>query len=385
MIRQSDIDSALAAAKKFELVETADELEAAGRRWRQKQVLGIDTEFIRERTYRADLGLVQVSDGDRVWLVDPLKTGPLESVKRLCEHAGTLKVLHAPSEDIAVLAHAAQSSLMPLFDTQIACAMLGQPLQMSYHKVAEWLLQVHIDKGETRSRWLRRPLRPAQLKYAALDVCLLPLMQQELAARLQAMGRADWLREDCQRLLDKSRAPAHPGSAWKRISGANRLDPAARAVLRDLARWREKEAERSNMARGFVVKDTALIAIARQQPANEAALAALDVLHPAARQRYGKDLLNVIAKARGEGRKIDPPEPLTGKQRKILAAMRKRVQQKASELSVDPALLASRRDLESLLQAAANAALPERFNGWRRALITDDLLALKAGAENANR
>jgi len=379
MISKNDIDNALAAAKRFELIESAGHLEKTGRHWQQTETMGIDTEFIRERTYRAELGLVQVSDGQKVWLVDPLKTGPLEAVKQLCERSGALKVLHAPSEDIGVLAHAADTTPAPLFDTQIACAMLGQPLQMSYHKTAEWLLQVHIDKGETRSRWLKRPLRPAQLKYAALDVCLLPLMQKELLSRLREAGRQDWLMEDCRRLSDKARAPTEPDSAWKRINGGNRLEPAALAALKELASWREIEAERRNIARGFVVTDAALVAIAGRQPTTSAALAALDVLHPSAQQHFGKAMLEIVERVRGQGLELMPPPPLTPRQRKLLDAMRKRVLCKAQALSVDPALLASRRDLELLLQPAAETGLPERFSGWRRAVITDELLALKAG------
>ena len=176
MINNHAISTAIAAADTAIMVETAAHLQQAIDHWQRSEVIGIDTEFFRERTYRAELGLVQLSDGHQVWLVDPLKTGPLQIFAAFFESATVTKILHAPPEDLEVLLYTTSTCPEPLFDTQIACAMLGQPLQMSYHKTVEWLLGVTIDKGETRSNWLKRPLRAAQLHYAALDVCLLPLM-----------------------------------------------------------------------------------------------------------------------------------------------------------------------------------------------------------------
>ena len=180
MINQNEINTALAAADQAIMIETAPQLQKAVNEWLECEVLGIDTEFVRERTWRADLGLVQLSDGKKVWLVDPLKTGPLHPLSSLLEDQATAKILHAPSEDLDVLLYTTGGVPEPLFDTQIACAMLGESLQMGYHTTVEWLLDIIVDKGETRSNWCKRPLRPAQLHYAALDVCLLPMMHRQL-------------------------------------------------------------------------------------------------------------------------------------------------------------------------------------------------------------
>ncbi len=202
MINQSEINIALAAADQPIMVESAEQLQQAIETWLGCEVIGIDTEFVRERTWRAELGLVQLSDGERVWLVDPLKTGPLHPLAALFEDKNTVKILHAPSEDLDVLLYTTGAVPEPLFDTQIACAMLGQSLQMGYHKTVEWLLGIIVDKGETRSNWCKRPLRPAQLHYAALDVILLPMMHRQLLTRLQDLGRENWLAEDCTLLLN---------------------------------------------------------------------------------------------------------------------------------------------------------------------------------------
>jgi ribonuclease D len=377
MINQSETNIALSAADQPIMVESANQLRQAVKDWLECEIIGIDTEFVRERTWRADLGLVQLSDGKRVWLVDPLKTGPLQSLSTLFEASNMVKILHAPSEDLDVLLYTTGAVPEPLFDTQIACAMLGQSLQMGYHKTVEWLLNITVDKGETRSNWCKRPLRPAQLHYAALDVCLLPMMQRELLACLEDLGRDEWLAEDCVRLLKKAQTPADPEQSWKRINGNNRLDGSALAILQSLATWRDKEAERRNLARGFVIKDTALMTIANQQPDSLDALSELDIWHPKAIQRHGRTLLASIDQILQQGLTADPPEMLQKEHRKLMADMRERVLETATELSVEPALLASKRELESLILSPAGEPLPERFLGWRKNIITDDLMVLK--------
>lgn len=374
MIRKSEISVALAAADKPLMVESATQLNEAVEQWQNHEVIGIDTEFVRERTYRADLGLIQLSDGERVWLVDPLQTGPLNSVAELFDNGDSTKILHAPSEDLDVLLYTTTACPVPLFDTQIACAMLGQSLQMGYHRTVEWLLEITIDKGETRSNWLRRPLRTAQLHYAALDVCLLPLMQRELHRRLEALDRLHWLEEDCDRLVRKAMTPADASLAWARINGNNRLQPDSFAILQKLAEWREQEANRRNLARGFVIKDNALMTMANQKPDNMDKLKRLDQLHPRVLERYGNNLLAMIRESRQAGPEITPPQTLNSTQRKLMASMRKLVLKKAAELSVDPALLASKRELENLIFTAEDDTPPERFMGWRKEVITDELM-----------
>lgn len=377
MNNQNEINTAINAADQPIMIESAQQLEQAIGTWSQCKIIGIDTEFVRERTWRAQLGLVQLSDGKTVWLIDPLKTGPLEPFSALLENQAIPKILHAPSEDLDVLLYTTGGVPEPLFDTQVACSMLGQSLQMGYHSTVEWLLGITIDKGETRSNWCLRPLRPAQIKYAALDVCLLPMMQRQLLEKLQDLGRESWLTEDCTRLLDKARTPADPEQAWKRINGNNRLDGASLAILKSLASWRDKEAERRNLARGFVIRDNDLMTIANKKPNNMSALTELDIWHPNAIRRYGADLVDRIDKIIQQGLIAETPDTLKPEHRKLMNDMRNLVQTKAKELSVDPALLASRRELEGLILLAPNEALPERFLGWRNSIITGDLIAMK--------
>jgi ribonuclease D len=377
MDKKEEIKTALSAAEHPIMVESASQLEQAIGELLACDLVGIDTEFVRERTWRADLGLVQLSDGKRVWLVDPLSSGPLEPLARLFSNKDIVKILHAPSEDLDVLLYTTGSVPDPLFDTQIACAMLGESLQMGYHKTVEWLLDLAIDKGETRSNWCHRPLRPAQIRYAALDVCLLPSMQRILMERLDSLGRAGWLAEDCARLLDRARTPPEPEQSWKRLSGNGRLDGVSLAILQELATWRDTEAEKRNLARGFVIKDNDLMTIASKKPASLEALSRLRLSYPKSVGQHGPALVATVARVLDEGLTAKSPETLQPEHRKLMSDMRHLVQKKAVELSVDPALLASKRELESLILLPEGETLPERYLGWRKEIITNDLVALK--------
>ena len=377
MNNQNEIDIALRAADYPIMVESAQHLEQVVNDWLKCETIGIDTEFVRERTWRANLGLIQLSDGETVWLVDPLKTGPLDPLATLLDSQSITKILHAPPEDLDVLLYTTDAVPEPLFDTQIACAMLGQSLQMGYHTTVEWLLGIAIDKGETRSNWCHRPLRPAQLKYAALDVCLLPMMQIQLLAKLKDLNRESWLAEDCARLLTKARTPANPEQSWRRLNGNNRLDGSSLAILMSLATWRDQQAERRNLARGFVIRDNDLMTIANKKPGSLSALSDLNILHPNVLQRHGPALIANIDQILQQGLTAQAPDSLQPEHRQLMKDMRKLVQLKATELSIEPALLASRRELESLILSPEDEPIPERFLGWRKDIITTGLIELK--------
>ena len=371
------IAKAIEAAEHPILLETAAQLEAAEAAWSRCDVLGIDTEFVRERTYRAGLGLVQISDGETAWLWDPLRFDSAESIARLLDKPDVIKVLHSGSEDLDVLLHSIGTIPAPLVDTQVAFAMLGQPLQLAYQGAVKWLFGIDVDKEHTRSNWLKRPLQQGQLHYAAMDVVLLPRMLAELRPRLEQAGRWNWLQEEVTRMQRNAAQPTDPDQAYLRIGGAGRLDGDGLRALRALARWREQTAQTRDSARGFVVPDTDLLELARLRPDTLAKLRAAVQMHPNALGRHEKALLQTIAAAAAEPAPPLWPAPLDKAQMRQLDTMKTLVQKRAKSLDVDPALLASRRELEKLLRATlAGEPLPERFLGWRKAVITDDLLAM---------
>ena len=376
MLQTRQVKTALSAAEHPILLESAAQLLSAAKQWQNCRTLGIDTEFVRERTYRADLGLVQISDGATAWLVDPVALGSLDPLTELMAQKNITKILHSSSEDLEVLLHVLGVMPEPMVDTQIACAMLGQSLQLGYHHATKWLLGVDIDKDQTRSNWCRRPLNSKQLRYAAMDVVLLPMMLDELRQRLENIGRWEWLEEDVARMKRNSLSPVTPQNAHLRISVNGRLDDSTLKVLQVLAAWREEIADSRNRARGFVVSDTGLVKMAQLKPSSPDEIRDIEEIHPGLLRRYQDQLLQLIASARSDNSAVERIEPLGSAQKKQLNRMRQTVKSRAEELDIDPALLASRRELERLIRAVSQQQpLPERFLGWRQQIITRDLLA----------
>jgi ribonuclease D len=375
MLQTKRISEALFAAEHPVLLESTAQMQLALKEWKSSSVLGIDTEFVRERTYRADLGLVQVSDGRTAWLVDPVCLDPLDSLSELMNQLETTKILHSSSEDLEVLLHTLGALPEPMVDTQIACAMLGQPLQMAYRHAVKWLFDVEIDKDQTRSNWCRRPLNSNQLRYAAMDVVLLPMMLRELQPRLEDAGRWEWLQEDVARLQQNSRTTVQPENAYLRFPGIGRLDESSLSVLQALAAWREKTARSRNRARGFVISDAGLMQLTRLKPSSTKEIRDVDEIHPGALNRYQDQLLQLIGEAQLQKFDLAMVEQLGNAQKRQVNSMRKLVRARAEELGVDPALLASKRELEKLIRAVtSNRAVPERFLGWRKQVITEELL-----------
>lgn len=371
------LEKSLSAADHPILLETPAQLSEAAKSWSGNDVLGIDTEFVRERTYRADLGLVQVSDGTTAWLVDPVRLDSLELLKQLLDDPAITKILHSGSEDLEVLAHTVGTVPAPLVDTQVACAFLGQPLQMGYHATVQWLFDIEVDKEQTRSNWCRRPLTERQKHYAAMDVVLLPEMLEKLVPRLKDKGRLEWLDEEIERARSNALRTVEPDQAYLRIAGAGRLDEESRRVLRNLAAWRETMAQQKNLARGFVLPDAALLNLAKSRPLDRNALQSIDGIHPKVRNRHANIFIELVKSGIEDATPAPVPEPLNNAQRRQLNAMRDVVKRKSAELGVEPALIASRRELENLLRAVmAGEPVPERFTGWRKSVVTDELLSI---------
>lgn len=368
------------AANSAIFLDSAAQVARASKAWNRSAVLGIDTEFVRERTFYANIGLVQISDGQTVWLVDPLVEGATGPVRDLLENTAITKVIHSPSEDLDVLMSAINAVPEPMIDTQLACAMLGQPLQSGYHTAAEWLLGVAIDKDQTRSNWCARPLRQVQLRYAALDVCLLPLMWDILKNSLNEKQRLTWLHEDCGQMISKSRQEPDFRDYWLRIRGIGRLDGASLAILQSLAEWREKVARARNLPRGFIIKDPALLNISRRRMSTLEELEEIEELHPRAIKRHGPAITGIVRDVMDSGHELDTRDPLNGRERKLLGSMKSQVKKQADTLGIDPALLASKRDMEGLIENSRNQSgsqqLPDKLSGWRNQVIGKDLVRI---------
>src|SRR5947209_3148446 len=242
--------------------ETASEIAAAARAAGR---FGIDTEFVSEGRYRPLLCLVQVAVSDRIELLDPIAGFDHEPLAAVLADPDVEVVLHAGSQDVAILRRVWGVSPCNIFDTQIAAGFAGFSAQAGYGNLLQAALRVRLQKSAGFTRWDRRPLTPEQLEYARKDVEDLLALADELERRLASSGRLEWAREECRR-LEAVTDERDPETAYRRLPRVNQLRSRARAVARELAAWRERTAQAEDRPVGSVLPDVALVEIARRQP-----------------------------------------------------------------------------------------------------------------------
>ena len=246
-------------------IDRPDALAAAAARWlAAADDVALDTEFVFERTYRPRLGIVQIAVAGEIALIDAVRIPDLSALGPLLADPARRKLLHSGSGDLPILRRAGGVALRGLLDTQIAAAFAGLGPSLSYAALVKTLLGVELAKHETRTDWLRRPLSPDQLRYAAEDVEYLPAVAADLEERLRVLGRLEWALEDSATLATLDGDTPDPEVAWRRVKGMDRLPASARAVARSLAAWREREADRLDLARPFLLRDETLLAIAKR-------------------------------------------------------------------------------------------------------------------------
>jgi ribonuclease D len=361
-------------------IATDDALADAARQWAGSPLLGLDTEFIRTNTFFHRLGLIQVSDGRTSWLVDPLAARDLSPLRAAFQSTG-VKIVHSASEDIEVFYRALGVLPEPLFDTQVAAALAGAGAFLSYQKLVAAYLGVELTKEETRTDWLARPLSPAQLAYAALDVAYLIPVYEKLTEELGRLGRLSWAFEDSAALLDTSRFDEDADAAYLRVKGAGRLDREQLGTLQTLAAWRDREARRRDLPRSFVLKDDLLLALATRRPQNAKDLQRLPSYDARQAARDADVWLQLVEEAAARPAEGLPPllagKPPSAAVRELEGRLRDLVREKAAALSLPPEVLAPRRTLDALLRLTVGRSdprLPRELQGWRREVIGEDLL-----------
>lgn len=356
------------------LIQTPEALAAHAARWAQAPWLTVDTEFVRIDTYYPKLCLVQVGDSEHAVCVDTVVLDDLGPLLDVLYAPNSIKVFHAASQDLEILVRLRGGCPQPLFDTQIAATLLGIGDQIGYAGLIDKRLGIPLDKSLSRTDWARRPLKDAELAYAAADVSHLatiyPVMQEELAAA----GRLAWLAEDCARLADANHYVTRPADAWQRLRGLARMDARPQTVAAALAAWREAEAQNRDRPRKWIIEDDAIYRMAERLPDSRAQLEALGALPPKTIERHGESLLALIASTREQpANKLLADDELSGEQKQRLRELQNLVQARAAELQLPSGYLAPRADLIEVLRRGADASVPV-LNGWRREQCGDALL-----------
>lgn len=350
-----------------------------------KDAVALDTEFVRTRTYYPQLGLIQLFDGEQLALIDPLTITDWTAFRTLISDTRVTKFLHAGSEDLEVFLNAFGMQPQPMIDTQILAAFCGRALSWGFASMVEEFTGLVIDKSESRTDWLARPLTERQCDYAAADVWYLLPIAHKLMAETAAAGRLDAALDECRLMMQRRQEILAPEEAWREISNAWQLRTRQLGCLRLLADWRLRKARERDLAVNFVVREENLWAVARYMPGSMGELDSIGLSGSEIRF-HGKTLLALVAQAQALPEEA-LPEPLQNLvdmpgYRKAFKDIKALVQTISETSGLSAELLASRRQINQLLnwhwKLKTSATLPELINGWRGELMAGQLKTLLA-------
>ena len=357
--------------------ELADFCEQAGK----ADALAVDTEFVRTRTLYPKLGLIQLYDGQSLVLVDPLEITNFTPLTELLTDPSVVKILHSCSEDLETFWHNLGVMPAPIFDSQFAACILNMGPTLGYANLVELMLGEKLDKGESRTDWLARPLREEQCHYAANDVYYLWQIYPRLKAEIEQQGRAQWIFDEMQLLANKKRTQLPSDLAYLTIKNNWQLHGRALYLLKALAQWRVEQARKRDLALNFVVKEHNLVEVAKRQPGSKGALFGINGMTPQEARINGDALLEIVA----SGKEV-PPEMYPASierlieypgYKKISAAIRTLCLEVAQQQSIPVEVVGSKKQINQLLkyiwfdldENKEMGLTPDLVSGWREALL----------------
>ncbi len=344
--------------------------------------IAVDTEFVRERTYWPILCLVQIASPEDAAVIDAQAEGlDLSPIGELLSDRRILKVFHAGRQDIEIFYHRFGGVPAPIFDTQVAAMVCGYGDQVSYETLVAKTLGVRIEKTSRFADWSHRPLTQKQLSYALSDVVHLRSVYEKLARQLETNGRAHWLEEEMAVLADPATYRLDPDEAWRRIRSRS-ASPRFLAVLREIAAWREREAQRRDVPRNRLVRDDSLLDIAAHTPRSPEELARTRGLpNGFARSRMAKELLAAVRRGLAVPEEQLPQPVQTARLPRglgpVVDLLKTLLKHNCERHRVATRLVASSEDLQKI--AADDMADVPALHGWRREIFGADALALKNG------
>jgi len=335
----------------------------------------IDTEFIRESTYYPELALIQIASGERLACIDPLAISELAPLAELLVKDSLLKVFHSSSQDLEILYQKSGQVPTPVFDTQLAAAVLGYNQQISYADLVQQVTGVELEKKHTRANWMRRPLSQEELDYAMDDVRYLMSVYETLNEKLESTRRFNWLEKDLIAMSDPLNYEVRMDQLWKRLKGVQKLKGVKLQIASELAQWREELAQRQNRPRRWIVKDEVIVELARQAPGDIGALSRIRDLSDKTVRRHGDRLLQIIAHAgqvdAAQWPQHDKVKNLNKQQLALGDCLMALCRVIADQNQVALATLATRKDIDNLLLNQKSSRLTQ---GWRFIMAGEQLL-----------
>lgn len=374
-------------SENYTYIDTADSLKQACDELAKASVLCVDTEFHREKTYFAQFALLQIASREKCFVIDPTAIDDLSPVWKLMHDESIMKVFHAARQDLEIIMLESGALPSPLFDTQVAAALLGYGQQIGFGNLVQRILKKALPKQESFSDWLARPLTSKQLIYAADDVIYLMPIYQHLEEQLQATGRRDWLIEEQETLSSDKTYLIDKQETYWRVKGVNKLKPRQLAILRELAAWREEQAQNRDIPRRRMIGDDPLVELAKRDSLNLDVMQRMRGLNDGVIRRFGEKLISIWEKGRAcpedQWPKLHARHHHTSgtdlRQELLDTLLRLR----ADEESIASTILASKQELGALASwgKKRSGEPPELslLHGWRRELVGNDMLRLLHG------
>ena len=369
-------------------VDNSEKLQNLCESIKDATLLVLDTEFIREKTYRAKLCLIQIATDDIIACVDPIALNDITPLMDIINDKNKLKILHAARQDYEIFYDLNNQLPQPLFDSQLAASLLGYGEQVGYGALVEKAIGVQLDKAHTRTDWSKRPLSEAQIRYASDDVFYLRQLYPLLKNQLIAQGRESWLEDEFNALCQPELFVTLPEDAWRRVKGINRLRPRQLAAAKNIAHWREEIAINKDRPRRWILSDDILLAAAQLMPKNITQLESIANINKGLIENSGESILSCIKKALVLSESELPitvkPQRLSADQEVIADLLMTQLKLTASEHNISPANIASRKIIEKLIYGETDLPL---LKGWRYQLAGEkiqDLLSNEFGLHIEN-
>lgn len=359
------------------LIETRDALDELCDELLHQPLLAVDTEFFRETSYFPHLGLVQIASPDRIACVDPLAFDARKGLADLLLNPAITKIFHACIQDLEVLYQYLGAIPCPLFDTQVAAAMLGAQDQIGYARLVEERMGVVLEKSQTRTNWLKRPLTSRQIDYAGDDVLYLLPIYEKLFEALQQKNRVDWLTEDCTRLCnDTNRYYPDMHNCWKRVKGASRLSGIELSVCYSVAQWREQRAMLKDLTRKKLISDELVIRLATSRPETGSSLENISPLRTILNDEEFDSLLQTVLEGVNRPQAEWPIQDrytTDAAEKTLIKRLVEQLRKLAEEYDIAQGIICSRKDIEKMIRGARDIQL---LSGWRYEYFGKELLEL---------
>ena len=366
-----------------ERLTTTAEVQAFADEARSEGRLALDTEFVWERTYAPIPCLVQVATADRLAVIDPLEGGDVDPIAQLVADPEVELLMHAPSGDLLLFARRFGVRPVRVFDVQLVAGFIGLGCSLAYDRLVERVLRIQLAHNETFSNWSKRPLSPTQVAYAADDVRHLHAIADALAREIEGRGRMAWAQDELDRRYGEDVGAPDPRHAYLKLPRRGRLTGRQLAVLREVAAWREGEAQTNDRPVGWVLKDPAVLEIARTMPRDAAAISRVR-----GAGGISGSALKRLAGAISAGIEAEPiktpREPSSDVIRRVataseLASVLLRI--RCNEADLAPELVATRGELERFVEGIVTDDVDGHplAAGWRNALVSAELRALVNG------